>query len=258
MTVSESPVAELSDGPIAGMAIQFGVLAALAVTVGLSPAGWFIGAVFAVATCVVLSLGLRRSGLPALGLANWITLVRATLVGGVTALVVGSFDRPTPVSVLVALAAVGLALDGVDGQVARRTGTTSALGARFDMEVDAFLILVLSVFVARPLGWWVLAIGGLRYAFVAAAWALPWLRAPLPPRFSRKVVAALQGVVLVVASSGILPLPLTFFAVVLSLASLCWSFGRDVEWLWRVGSGVGAVRLLLPRRPEVAAVRPPA
>ena len=39
-------------------------------------------------------------------------------------------------------------LDAVDGQVARRTGTVSALGARFDMEVDAFLILVLSVYVA--------------------------------------------------------------------------------------------------------------
>ena len=43
---------------------------------------------------------------------------------------------------------VALALDGVDGQVARRTGTVSALGARFDMEVDAFLVLVLSVHVA--------------------------------------------------------------------------------------------------------------
>ena len=42
-----------------------------------------------------------------------------------------------------------LALDGVDGQVARRTGTASELGARFDMEVDAFLILVLSVAAGR-------------------------------------------------------------------------------------------------------------
>ena len=43
------------------------------------------------------------------------------------------------------LSSVALALDGVDGQVARRTRTVSALGARFDMEVDAFLVLVLSV-----------------------------------------------------------------------------------------------------------------
>ena len=57
---------------------------------------------------------------------------------------------------LVVLAAVALVLDGVDGQVARRTGTVSALGARFDMEVDAFLMLVLSVYVASswPRGCW--------------------------------------------------------------------------------------------------------
>ena len=36
-------------------------------------------------------------------------------------------------------------LDAVDGHVARRTGTATAFGARFDMEVDAFLIVVLSV-----------------------------------------------------------------------------------------------------------------
>ena len=36
------------------------------------------------------------------------------------------------------------------------------------MEVDAFLILVLSVYVAQSLGAWVLAIGLARYVFVAA------------------------------------------------------------------------------------------
>ena len=64
---------------------------------------------------------------------------------------------------LVLLASVALALDAVDGRVARRTGTVSALGGRFDMEVDAFLILVLSVQVARDHGLWVLVIGAARY-----------------------------------------------------------------------------------------------
>ena len=49
------------------------------------------------------------------------------------------------------------------------------------MEVDAFLLLVLSAYVGQDLGWWVLVIGLLRYAFVAAGWALPWMRATLPP-----------------------------------------------------------------------------
>ena len=42
------------------------------------------------------------------------------------------------------------ALDWVGSQVARRTGTTSAFGARFDMETDAFLIAVLAATPRRP------------------------------------------------------------------------------------------------------------
>ncbi len=102
---------------------------------------------------------------------------------------------------LVTLASVALVLDAVDGQVARRTGTVTALGARFDMEVDAFLILVLSVFVATTAGAWVLAIGAMRYGFVVAGWLLPWLRSPLPVSTARKAVAAAQGIALVVAGA---------------------------------------------------------
>ncbi len=94
-------------------------------------------------------------------------------------------------------------LDAVDGRVARRTGTASAFGARFDMEVDAFLILVLSVYVARVGRRVGAAIGAARYAFVAAGWLLPWLRGPLPPRLlAQGRRARSQGVVLTVAAAG--------------------------------------------------------
>ena len=160
------------------------------------------------------------------------TLARATLAVGVAALVADSFDQPVPVTLLVSLAAIALALDAVDGWVARRTRTTSTLGARFDGEVDAFLILVLSVYVARSAGAWVLAIGAARYAFLAAGWVLPWMREPLPPRYWRKVVAATQGIVLTIAAADVLPLALTQAALVAALALLAESFGRDVWWLW--------------------------
>jgi phosphatidylglycerophosphate synthase len=223
-----------------GLIAQFGLLVALTAGVGLGPAGWAVASAYAVAIWAGLSRGMRRAGSRALGPANVVTLVRASLVVGVTALAVDARDGAAYVA-LITLAAVALVLDGVDGQVARRTGTTSPLGARFDMETDAFLILVLSLVAARSFGWWVLAIGVIRYAFVAAAWALPWLRAPLPPRFARKTVAAMQGIVLVVAAAGVLPGPLAMLVVAGSLALLCWSFGRDVGWLWRArGSAAGA------------------
>lgn len=218
-----------------GACAQLLLLAVLGTTSGLGPAGWLTGLAFTFATWTVLTRALRRSSAGSFGPANCVTLARATLVGGVTALVADSFTSRPPVTVLVALTTVALILDAVDGQVARRTGTASPLGARFDMEVDAFLILVLSVYVATALGPWVLLIGAMRYVFVAAAWALPWLNAPLPPSVARKTVAALQGIVLLVAAAGFLPHWAAFAAVLSSLALLSWSFTRDSRWLWRSG-----------------------
>ena len=147
------------------------------------------------------------------------TLARATLAVGVAALAADSFAHDTPVALLVTLAAVALALDAVDGWVARRTGTATALGARFDGEVDAFLILALSVYVAPAYGAWVLAIGAARYLFLAGEWLLPWMRAPLPPRRWRRVVAAAQGIVLTVAAAEVLPRALTQALLAAALAA---------------------------------------
>lgn len=220
-------------GPAIGLAGQVALLATLAGTVGLGVAGWLTGITYGMALCATLSWGMHRSGAGGtLGPADRVTLIRATLVGGVAALATDSLTRPTPVATLVTLTGVALALDGVDGWVARRTGTASALGARFDMEVDSVLLLVLSLYVAGPVGAWVLAIGGMRYAFVVAIWVLPWMRGTLPPRYWRKVVAATQGVVLVVATAGVLPRSLLVVALAAALALLVESFGRDVLWLW--------------------------
>jgi phosphatidylglycerophosphate synthase len=254
VTISTAAVtAPTTRGPAVGLAAQFVLLTALAATVGLSAAGWIAGVAYAIVLWFALSSGLQAAGMRALGPANQITLGRASLVAGVTALVVTSIARPVPTVVLVTLVGVALALDGVDGQVARRTGSTSKLGGRFDMEVDAFLILVLSVYVAGAFGWWTVAIGAFRYAFIAASWALPWLTAPLPPRFSRKVVAAVQGVVLVVATAHLVPPTVAFFALVTALVSLTWSFGRDVGWLWRAEL-VRRATAPMPARPWLAPV----
>ena len=78
-----------------------------------------------------------------------------------------------------------------------------------------------------------LAIGAARYAFLVAGWLLPWMRAQLPPRHWRKVVAATQGIVLAIAAADVLPLAVTQVALLVALALLSESFGRDVWWLWR-------------------------
>jgi phosphatidylglycerophosphate synthase len=204
---------------------------------------------------VALAHALRRDRSARLGPAGWVTLIRATLVVGVAALTAASFERDVAVATLVTLASVALALDFVDGWIARRTATGSALGARLDGEVDAFLILALSVEVAPSAGAWVLAIGLARYAFLGAGWALPWMRAPLPRRDWRKTVAASQGVALVIAAAEIVPSAVSRVLLAVALAMLGESFGRDIWWLWRHRHAAPArVAAARTRHPAVTAV----
>lgn len=166
-----------------------------------------------------------------LGPANQVTLVRAVLTGAVAVLAASPpfRDATTPVrTVMVGLAGVALALDLVDGHVARRTGTVSGFGARFDMETDAALILVLSTLLVGPFGWWVLLSGLARYLLLAAQWLWPWLDGPVPPRRWRKVVAGVQGVVLLVGVAGLLPHPVARVLLLAALLLLALSFATEV------------------------------
>ena len=215
-------------GLMVGSALLAALLAALATTVGLSSIGWGVGLACGVVTAVAVTRGAKRE----LGPADLITLSRAVLTCALAALVADSFVNSAAVATLVALAIVALVSDAIDGWVARRTRTVSTFGARFDGEVDAFLILVLSVYVADTVHGWVLAIGLARYAFAVAGWVLPWMRGHLPARYWRKVVTAVQGIVLTVAAAAVVPLWLTTAALVVALALLTESFGRDVLWLW--------------------------
>src|SRR3954447_4145091 len=235
-------------GPVAGLLAQALLLAVLATAAGTGVAGVAVGAACAVIIAAALAHGLAGRPDERLGPASWVTLARATLVVGVAALTADSFTHDVPVGLLVTLAAVALVLDLVDGALARRTGTTTALGARFDGEIDAFLILALSVYVAPEYGAWVLAAGAARYVFLAGEWLLPWMRASIPRRERRRVGAGTQGGVLTVAAADVLPHTLMEILLAAALALLAASFGSVVWWLWRHRAEAPAI--------EADAVRP--
>jgi phosphatidylglycerophosphate synthase len=230
---------------ILGMLATAALLAVVSAMVGLGIAGWIAGLATGSAAAALLAVARMRSDQAAMHPADWVTLTRAVLIAGVAGLVADSFSRPVSITALVTLSTVALVLDAVDGQVARRTGTATPLGARIDGEVDAFLILLLSIVVSRDYGLWVLVIGAARYVLLLAGWMIPWLAAPLPPRYWRKVVAAVQGIVLTVAVSGVLNRLVGMIAVGAALLLLAESFGRDVIWLYRTGAGARARRALL-------------
>jgi phosphatidylglycerophosphate synthase len=176
---------------------------------------------------------------PVFGPANQVTAVRALLtmvVAGVAAL--SASERTAWIAV--GLAVVVTLLDGVDGLLARRSGMASAFGARFDMEVDASLILVLSILVWRhgKAGGWILAAGLLRYVFIASGSIWPWMRRPLPPRRRRQAICVVQIAGLLLALLPLVPQGTAVRVAAISLAALTISFAQDVWWLRRE-KGVG-------------------
>jgi phosphatidylglycerophosphate synthase len=229
--------------PVVALAAELVLLGALSATAGLSDVGWLVGTGVAVAAIYLLASALTRHRIARLGAANRVTLGRTVLSAAVAALVSDHLTgHPAHPVLLTTMAAVSLTLDVVDGPVARRTGQATALGARFDMEADAILMTVLSVNLASLYGWWILGIGALRYAFVAAAIPLPWLTAPLPHRPTRRLVAAITSLALVVVSSELFPGPVAATLLATCLAGLVGSFGRDIVWLAAHRPATGAAQ----------------
>ena len=166
------------------------------------------------------------------GVANAVTTVRAVWVA--LAAAVGTFPAGSADWFVVGAAILVTVLDGVDGWLARKRGETSAFGARFDMEVDALLIMVLSALAWAwgKAGAWVILSGLLRYLFVAAGWIWPWMSRPLEPKRRRQTVCVIQIVALIVVVSPIATPPFSTLAAAVALAVLVWSFAVDAAWLY--------------------------
>lgn len=190
------------------------------------------GVYIAIATMVLFAWPAARQGL---GWANRVTLLRATMVAVVAGLVVYPDFMQRHAEGVAALSLLSLSLDGIDGWVARRTGSASEFGARFDMELDAFFIVVLcaALIALDKVGSWVLLLGGARYLFVVAGIYWPWLNRTLPVSYFRKTVCVWQVATLLVCLLPFIDSAwATAFASVAALL-LVLSFGRDVIWLWR-------------------------
>jgi phosphatidylglycerophosphate synthase len=191
-------------------------------------------AVFAIV--MLVAIGLLRGSHPfgRFGPANQITTARAMLVALVVSLI-GEPDRTATAAGAAALSLLVTLLDGVDGWLARHSGMASEFGARFDMEIDALLILALAILAWRydKAGPWVIMSGLLRYLFVAAGWLRPWLQNPLPASRRRQTICVIQIVGLTLTILPVIGRPLSLLPASVALMALCYSFLADTLWLWR-------------------------
>ncbi|HEY9039674.1 MAG TPA: CDP-alcohol phosphatidyltransferase family protein [Roseovarius sp.] len=229
--------------PLAGYpAVMFGALSAVllagvwAVSAQVYPDAAVPALLFSAIVGVAGAGLLRHYAHPSLGACNVVTLLRAALV----CLIAGAVAAP-PVTdaaawALCAIAALALAMDGLDGWLARRSGLTSGFGARFDMEIDALLGAVLSLIVWQVgpgAGVAVLLLGFMRYLFVGATWIWPWLAAPLPDSLRRKTVCVIQIAALIALLMPVLPSGVFGLIAYSAAALLGWSFAVDITHLRR-------------------------
>ncbi|MWV41289.1 CDP-alcohol phosphatidyltransferase family protein [Natrialba sp. INN-245] len=178
------------------------------------------------------------SGTTTFTLATGVTIARAAAVA-----VLAGFVATRPPSGPLewapgALFAVAAALDAVDGAIARTTGTETDLGARLDVEVDAFVVFVGSILAvtagAAPVAF--LAVGIARYLFAGSLW---WRQRrgrdvfELPPSRFRRPLGALAMLAIWLA---ILPVPghgVSRAVTTIVLVPVLVNFVRD--WLFVTG-----------------------
>lgn len=206
-------------GRLLGLSPDFPIRAAVLVCLAAAIAFWFVAT--------------KLAPVP-FGAANRLTSLRALGVALVLACV-GERGEPAAAWAIVGFTILLLILDGFDGRLARRDGHTTAFGARFDMETDAALTLALAILCWQfgKAGPWILAVGLMRYAFVAASLAAPWLARPLPYSRRRQTICIVQLSGLLAVLSPLFPVPASTLVGIATLLLLAASFAVDIDWLSR-------------------------
>lgn len=128
--------------------------------------------------------------------ANIITVLRLLLVPlAFSALIGGDPDEHGRLDITAFLLYAGAAsTDWLDGQIARRTGTVTAIGKAIDPLVDRLLLAsgVIGLYVLGRIPWWIVALLVARDMWLLyGAWRLERHHLRMPVTFPGKVTTAL-------------------------------------------------------------------
>lgn len=166
----------------------------------------------------------------AAGPANWVTLGRVALTGSL-AVIVPYLDRPLAVALIIGC----FLMDGVDGWLARKTGTASRLGATYDMESDAYLVTMLCLLlcIGGHVGVWGLIAGWWRYAYALTIEFLPSAGEVPRSQLARYAYAALVVSLVTAFAFPAVASPVIAIGTVL----VSYSFGRSLFWSFRSRAG---------------------
>ncbi len=159
------------------------------------------------------------------GWGNAVTALRFALASSI-----GLLPESVPLWALGATVLVVFGLDGLDGWVAKRRGETSEFGAYFDMETDAYFVLLAGIVLLQRgrFGAWILIVGLLRYVYVITLALVP-ARGGEQPRssFGRHAFTSLM---LGLALGMVLGEPFGTVATALGCGLVTASFVRSFYW----------------------------
>ena len=154
--------------------------------------------------------------------ANFVTSIRLLLLFGIffTYALLSPF-------VIGLLALLILALDGLDGYLARRYQSSSVFGEYLDMETDAFYVLTLCTLLYQLdyLGVWILGIGLLRYGYFLILRNIKTAEQKEERAFLARLIAVVLMATL--AACFILPPVVHQPAMVAASVLVLYSFGRS-------------------------------
>ena len=174
-----------------------------------------------------------------LGLANWITLVRAIFNAALAGFLLGPWPQGWLAWAPSLLYLFSSILDYADGFVARVSGRTTILGENLDMKWDGVGALIASILTVlygqTPLPF--ILVGAARYLYLFGIWnrerrALPVYSLP-QNRFRRPFAGMLMGLLAVLLMPVYSP-PATYVAAWLFMLPFLINFYRD--WLFVSGS----------------------
>ncbi len=154
----------------------------------------------------------------AIGYANWVTLVRLGIV-----FVGGALLNSMSYEFLFVLFTFSVLLDGVDGYVARKFKHLSIYGARLDMETDAFLVMMLSLYHVQnaAIPQWILLPALMRFIFGLVSYFVATHE--VTTRMFRATIAVSFFISLLLVF--ILPSEWTIYAISISGGLILISFG---------------------------------
>jgi len=172
--------------------------------------------------------------------ASYITYARSVLMILMLSIILNTYTHPDIFykfyknELFLYIALVSLALDGIDGLLARCLYQETEFGEYFDQEIDTIFmaVLVLSLYLNYNSTIIIFLIPLYRYFFLFMQKKYSWMRRKLADSFRRKFICLMTILILILCHLEFLTETLIINLSFLAIFIITFSFVKDIIWLY--------------------------